>query len=76
MGAAFSHRILIHSLGHYLAREVLLRGWVYRLRVLARTTFIILRDCSGEVQSSENRSSTSLKSPLTWPLQYYSTHRS
>jgi nondiscriminating aspartyl-tRNA synthetase len=29
---------------------VLVRGWVYRLRVLAKTTFIILRDCSGEVQ--------------------------
>ena len=50
MGTVFSQRILIHSLGHSLAREVLLRGWVYRLRVLARTTFIILRDCSGEVQ--------------------------
>lgn len=29
---------------------VLLKGWVFRLRVLARTTFIIVRDCSGEVQ--------------------------
>jgi nondiscriminating aspartyl-tRNA synthetase len=29
---------------------VLLRGWVFRLRVLARTTFIVVRDCSGEVQ--------------------------
>jgi nondiscriminating aspartyl-tRNA synthetase len=30
--------------------QVLLRGWVFRLRVLAKTTFIIVRDCSGEVQ--------------------------
>ncbi len=50
MGTAFSHRILIHALGHDLTREVFLRGWMYRLRVLARTTFVILRDCSGEVQ--------------------------
>ena len=28
----------------------MLRGWVYRLRVLAKTTFIVLRDSSGEVQ--------------------------
>jgi nondiscriminating aspartyl-tRNA synthetase len=30
--------------------QVIVRGWVYRLRVLAKTTFIIVRDCSGEVQ--------------------------
>jgi len=30
--------------------EVLLRGWVYRLRVLGKTTFVILRDSSGEAQ--------------------------
>jgi nondiscriminating aspartyl-tRNA synthetase len=29
---------------------VMVRGWIYRLRTLARTTFIIIRDCSGEVQ--------------------------
>jgi nondiscriminating aspartyl-tRNA synthetase len=28
----------------------LLRGWVYRLRILGKTAFVILRDCSGEVQ--------------------------
>src|SRR5262249_53720758 len=43
-------RILIHSLRQFLEQDVLLRGWVYRLRVLAKTTFIILRDCSGEAQ--------------------------
>src|SRR5262249_12374907 len=36
--------------GQLLEQEVLMRGWVYRLRVLAKTTFIILRDCSGEAQ--------------------------
>jgi len=30
--------------------HVVVRGWVYRLRVLAKTTFIIVRDCSGVVQ--------------------------
>jgi nondiscriminating aspartyl-tRNA synthetase len=29
---------------------VLLRGWIYRLRVLAKTAFVVLRDCSGEAQ--------------------------
>src|SRR5215831_9722422 len=38
------------TLGESIGREVLIRGWVHRLRVLARTTFIILRDCSGQVQ--------------------------
>jgi nondiscriminating aspartyl-tRNA synthetase len=30
--------------------RVKLRGWVVRLRVLAATTFVVVRDCSGEVQ--------------------------
>ena len=30
--------------------EVLLKGWIYRLRVLGKTAFIILRDCTGEAQ--------------------------
>jgi nondiscriminating aspartyl-tRNA synthetase len=30
--------------------QVIVRGWVHRLRVLARTTFIVVRDCTGEVQ--------------------------
>lgn len=43
-------RTFIQSLSQSINSEVLIRGWVYRLRVLAKTTFIILRDCSGEVQ--------------------------
>ena len=50
MGTAFSQRIFVNSLGRYIDQEVLLRGWVYRLRVLAKTTFVMLHDCSGEVQ--------------------------
>jgi len=30
--------------------SVTLRGWVYHLRVLSKTTFVILKDCSGEAQ--------------------------
>ncbi|HKV37912.1 MAG TPA: aspartate--tRNA(Asn) ligase [Blastocatellia bacterium] len=43
-------RVFADSLKHCQDKEVLIRGWVYRLRVLAKTTFIMLRDCSGEVQ--------------------------
>jgi nondiscriminating aspartyl-tRNA synthetase len=50
METTFNQRALIHSLGQFIDQEVLLRGWVYRLRVLAKTTFIVIRDCSGEAQ--------------------------
>jgi nondiscriminating aspartyl-tRNA synthetase len=43
-------RIFIQSLPEAVQREVILRGWVYRLRVLGKTTFVILKDCSGEAQ--------------------------
>src|SRR5262249_6275912 len=42
--------IFIQELNHYSEKDVLIRGWIYRLRSLAKTTFIILRDCSGEAQ--------------------------
>jgi nondiscriminating aspartyl-tRNA synthetase len=50
MTTTFSQRALIHTLSESIGTEVLLRGWVYRLRVLAKTTFVILRDCTGEAQ--------------------------
>jgi nondiscriminating aspartyl-tRNA synthetase len=50
METTFSQRIFADALGCYIDKEVLLRGWIYRLRVLANTTFVILRDCSGEAQ--------------------------
>src|SRR5215468_6784649 len=50
METTFNERALIHSPGQFIDQEVLLRGWVYRLRVLAKTTFIVIRDCSGEAQ--------------------------
>jgi nondiscriminating aspartyl-tRNA synthetase len=45
-----STRKFISDLTHYRGQEILLRGWVYRLRVLAKTTFIVMRDCTGIVQ--------------------------
>jgi nondiscriminating aspartyl-tRNA synthetase len=50
METTFNQRALIYSLSQFIDKEVLLRGWVYRLRVLAKTTFVVIRDCSGEAQ--------------------------
>lgn len=46
----FSNRVFSSSLTTLVGTEVLLRGWVHRLRVLSKSTFILLRDCSGDVQ--------------------------
>lgn len=43
-------RSLIASLHPELSEEIFIRGWIFRLRELTRTTFIIVKDCSGEVQ--------------------------
>jgi nondiscriminating aspartyl-tRNA synthetase len=45
LSRTFIHDIVVPGPG-----EVLLRGWIYRFRVLGKTSFIILRDCSGAVQ--------------------------
>jgi nondiscriminating aspartyl-tRNA synthetase len=45
-----THRILIQQIAEHVPGDVVLRGWIYRLRVLGKTAFIILRDCSGEAQ--------------------------
>lgn len=50
MATTFNQRTFIQSIPSSTGKEVLLRGWVYRLRVLAKTTFVVLRDCSGEAQ--------------------------
>jgi nondiscriminating aspartyl-tRNA synthetase len=50
METTFNQRALIHTLGQFIDQDVLLRGWIYRLRVLAKTTFIVIKDCSGEAQ--------------------------
>ena len=43
-------RTFVGDLPTVWARQVVVRGWVSRLRVLAKTTFVIVRDCTGEVQ--------------------------
>jgi nondiscriminating aspartyl-tRNA synthetase len=48
--ATTRQRVLIESLPGFVQHEVVLRGWVCRMRVLGKTTFIVLKDCSGEVQ--------------------------
>jgi nondiscriminating aspartyl-tRNA synthetase len=48
--ATASQRVFIESLPNFVRQEVALRGWICRLRVLGKTTFAVLKDCSGEVQ--------------------------
>ena len=48
--ATTSQRVFIQSLPDFVQQEVVLRGWVCRMRVLGKTTFVVLKDCSGEVQ--------------------------
>ncbi len=43
-------RVFVADLHPRIGQQVLIRGWVFRLRVLAKTTFIILKDCTGSVQ--------------------------
>jgi nondiscriminating aspartyl-tRNA synthetase len=46
----FIENIHIGTNGEFIPREVRLKGWVYRLRVLGKTAFVILRDCTGDAQ--------------------------
>jgi nondiscriminating aspartyl-tRNA synthetase len=48
--ATVNQRVFIESLPTFVQQEVALRGWVCRMRVLGKTIFIVLKDCSGEVQ--------------------------
>jgi nondiscriminating aspartyl-tRNA synthetase len=48
--ATASQRVFIESLPNLVQQEVALRGWVCRMRVLGKTAFVVLKDCSGEVQ--------------------------
>jgi len=45
-----TRRIFIENISEFIPGEVRLRGWIYRLRILGKTAFVILRDCSGEAQ--------------------------
>jgi aspartyl-tRNA synthetase len=41
-------RILIKDLK--IGKDILLKGWIYEIRILSKMAFILLRDCSGIVQ--------------------------
>lgn len=43
-------RAFAETLSAVVGAEVRLKGWVYRLRILGKTAFILLRDCTGEAQ--------------------------
>src|SRR2546421_13093797 len=47
---AAARRVFIENIREFVPGEVRLKGWIYRLRVLGKTAFVILRDCSGEAQ--------------------------
>jgi nondiscriminating aspartyl-tRNA synthetase len=48
--ATANQRVLIEAIPNFVQEEVTLRGWVSRIRVLGKTIFVVLKDCSGEVQ--------------------------
>ncbi len=50
MATQATPRVFIETLGESASTEVVLKGWVYRLRILGKTAFLILRDCTGEAQ--------------------------
>jgi nondiscriminating aspartyl-tRNA synthetase len=50
MASATVQRIFIHDINQNVEQDILIRGWVFRFRQLSKTAFIVLRDCSGEVQ--------------------------
>lgn len=43
-------RTFIERAGDLVGKEIRLTGWVFRYRALAKTVFIVLRDCTGTVQ--------------------------
>ena len=43
-------RVLVEELSSHLEQEVLVKGWVYRIRRLSQVTFLILRDRTGVIQ--------------------------
>jgi nondiscriminating aspartyl-tRNA synthetase len=50
MSTRKARRVFAEEVSALVSEEVRLQGWVYHLRILGKTAFIILRDCSGEAQ--------------------------
>ena len=43
-------RVFVADLQSRVDQEVVIRGWIFRIRELARTTFVLIKDCTGVVQ--------------------------
>jgi aspartyl/asparaginyl-tRNA synthetase len=48
--ATASQRVFIETVPSFVQQEIAVRGWVSRIRILGKTVFVVLKDCSGEVQ--------------------------
>lgn len=48
-------RTFVGDLHTRVGEDVIIKGWVHRLRALATTTFVIVRDCTGAVQCVAGR---------------------
>ncbi len=44
-------RVLAAEAGQYIGQEILLQGWVHRIRQLGQVSFLLLRDRSGVIQT-------------------------
>lgn len=44
-------RILASEAGQYIGEEILLQGWIHRIRQLGQISFLLLRDRSGVIQT-------------------------
>jgi nondiscriminating aspartyl-tRNA synthetase len=55
MAGTGSPRVFIQSLTEFVQKEVVLRGWVCRMRVLGKTTFVVLKDCSNSMRDGVGR---------------------
>jgi nondiscriminating aspartyl-tRNA synthetase len=48
--SAYTERVFVETIPQLVDETIVLRGWVSRIRILGRTIFLLLRDCSGQVQ--------------------------
>ena len=46
----YTERVFVEAIPQFVDETIVLRGWVSRIRILGRTVFLLLRDCSGQVQ--------------------------
>lgn len=44
-------RILISETGNFVGNEVIIKGWLHRIRNIGKIAFILVRDRSGIIQA-------------------------